>query len=122
MCYTRIVIANTRKVKVMTQLTETLFDSNDYVHDTYGEEFQESYNELMENLDQVKGRWKITGTLGLWDGRHDIEPVEMDSLKEAVEKCFGSNDYIKLMTNGELYFVDGVHHDGTNRFVISRIA
>ena len=104
----------------MAKLTEVLFDSNDYINESI-EVFDEDYEDLLESLGQVEGRWKITGTLGLWDGRHEIEPVEMDSLKEAVEKCFGSNEYIKLMTNGELYFVDGIHHDGTNKFVITRI-
>lgn len=65
----------------------------------------------------------ITGTLGLWDGKHNIRPVECEDIRSAIMKCIGSDG--QLMDEDDLTF-DGIdvhvkshHHDGTNEFTIS---
>ena len=61
----------------------------------------------------------ITGTLGLWDGRKEIVPVECDSVAQAIDKCI-NYDYqcIYEDDNGDL-FVEDHHHDAINVFKIS---
>ena len=61
----------------------------------------------------------ITGVLGLWDGKHEIIPVEEDSVYDAINKCFGRdiND-IKVFYEDGAIRVLAMHHDGTNVFYI----
>lgn len=65
----------------------------------------------------------IEGSLGLWWGWPDIEPVRCESVYEALVRCIGRDgDYF------EVEYVDGVievttmHHDGTNRFTIRALS
>lgn len=62
----------------------------------------------------------ITGELGLWNGRHEIVPVEKDSVAAAIEACFGRsiNDINVEWIDGEI-IVHAYHHDGTNVFTIN---
>ena len=66
----------------------------------------------------------ISGTLGLWDGRHDIALVIVDSLEKAIEKCVNNMDYIEIMYDDEKceIVVRVSHHDGTNAFTIRAIS
>lgn len=65
----------------------------------------------------------ITGSLGLWDGRHDIYPTFVKTLRAAVEKCAENGDYIKVELDDELNVIEVSvsHHDGTNLFTILEI-
>lgn len=64
----------------------------------------------------------IRGTLGLWDGRHKIEPVQVGSVYEAIERCLGHS-----IADVEVKWVDGAimvyayHHDGCNILEISAL-
>lgn len=64
----------------------------------------------------------ITGTLGLWDGKHDIKPVFKHGLCEAIDKCISGSDtwdYDVFLNDDEDYItVHAKHHDGTNVFEI----
>lgn len=78
--------------------------------------------------DQVKAfdrkagrRVRITGRLGLWWGRPDIDPVECGSLESALHRCIGRGiQDVKAYEDekGNFYF-DCHHHDGCNCFEIS---
>lgn len=68
----------------------------------------------------------ITGTLGLWNGDHDIAPVIVTSsntknntIYSAISKCVGSSsdDYDAKYEDGVIY-VNAYHHDGRNRFEV----
>lgn len=65
----------------------------------------------------------ITGTLGLWDGRHKISPVRVDSVYQAVQLCMDG----RSIEDVDVKWVDGVimvyahHHDGTNIFEVSAL-
>lgn len=61
----------------------------------------------------------ITGVLGLWDGKHEIVPVEMDSVYDAINKCYGRDiNHIKAFYEDGAIKVLAMHHDGTNVFYI----
>lgn len=79
----------------------------------------DKWAELTEELDCIDESVKITGTLGLWNGVHEIIPVECNTISEAIDKCIGrdTNDII-FKTDDKDYYIDCYHHDGVNKFKI----
>ena len=65
----------------------------------------------------------VTGSLGLWDGTHEIDPVVFPSVYDAVQTMLG-RDIMDI----EAKFVDGrieveaYHHDGCNCFTINALS
>lgn len=60
----------------------------------------------------------ILGTLGLWNGRHEIEPCVCSDIEKAINKCIGKADDFCIKQEKGYIFVDAYHHDGTNNFII----
>lgn len=69
-------------------------------------------------------KYRITGSLGLWDGRHEIIPVVVKTLEAAINKCYGNdstNDYtVEEDQYGKLHITYS-HHDGNNYFVVMKL-
>ena len=64
----------------------------------------------------------ITGTLGLWWGRPEIEPVRQESVYEAIQKCMGGADTVTVeWEDGQINVYAG-HHDGCNCFTIKALS
>lgn len=65
----------------------------------------------------------ITGTLGLWWGRPTIQPERMESVYDAIQKCFGRDiDQVTVQWIDGAVVVDAYHHDGCNRFTIKALS
>lgn len=99
-------------------------DSDDY-RDWMAENTQTNYEEDMysiKNCKQYNVPVRIEGTLGLWDGRHEIIPQERDSVYSAIIDCIGrsTNDVEVFFDDGHIE-VQCHHHDGTNTFYIYAI-
>lgn len=127
-------------------IVTTMFDPKDYFYSDYEEECEmndrepqgeasDDYWDWMaetaqlnfdEDMDAIK-RYEqynvpvvIEGSLGLWDGRHEIEPMETGSVYSAITDIIGRD-----VNDIEVFFDDGHievlahHHDGTNVFTIS---
>lgn len=62
----------------------------------------------------------IMGSCGTWRGRRDIQPVKCNGLTEAIKKCWGSCDDLKVTLNKGVLEVAALHHDGTNYFKLIR--
>ena len=115
-------------------------DSQDY-WDWVSEKRNDYYDDMMGNLSWTKidSPVMITGSLGLWDGKHEIFPIvvksdgygrkfytsdyigyEVPSLKAAVEKCCGGRDTLDVAVKFEedRIVVYAYHHDGCNVFSI----
>ena len=78
------------------------------------EEFWNSFRSAMKDrtLDCV-----VTGSLGLWDGKHKIYPT-CGELMEMIDKCLkDAYDYVLKIENNVLY-IENHHHDGTNYYEI----
>ena len=59
----------------------------------------------------------IEGVLGLWDGKHTIQPVYAN-LGQCITKCVSNGNEVEIYEeDGELK-IDAYHHDGTNHFTI----
>lgn len=62
----------------------------------------------------------VTGHLGLWDGKHEIRPVEKDSVGMAIDCAMcGSIEDMQINYDDEGFLVIYAHHhDGTNCFEV----
>lgn len=90
--------------------------NNSCYEDDFGPEGNWYYSEL-KNTPVV-----LTGTLGLWNGRHKIYNTKCDNLDEALDKILNSDiEHIRITEDrfGNLR-VYCYHHDGTNEFVIKK--
>ena len=77
---------------------------------------------LEDFIDEKDGEFEITGTLGLWTGIHEIEPVITDSNLKAIYKCLQSADDFEIYRDNNDYVVNAHHHDGTNKFRIHELS
>lgn len=67
--------------------------------------------------------YQIIGSLGLWDGRHNIYPEERNSSLEAILGCLGNNAQEDIIIKEDQFgsmVVEYHHHDGYNIFTIKR--
>ena len=130
------------------KIKTTYYDNYDYDFDAYKESYQECNELTDEEMEDVSDNtifdyiWEcldmewddffsnlayskfantpcvITGSLGLWTGRHGIVPVKCDNLESAIRKCVNNMDYICIKQNCGHLEVTGIHHDGSNTFEI----
>jgi hypothetical protein len=78
----------------------------------------ECFEDNIRYSDNNKNACVITGHLGLWLGKRDIEPTCCKTIWEAISKCVNNMDYVIVkQVNGHLE-VTGIHHDGSNTFDI----
>lgn len=91
---------------------------------TAQEDFEMLVNELDEAKEATEARRfapvKIDGSLGLWDGKHKIQPVEEPSWDRAIRRCLNNMDSFEIYQSGKYtIYIDAHHHDGTNRFKLT---
>lgn len=80
-------------------------------------------DDLFLNLSFVKtNKIVIEGSLGRWNGNHDIVPVVVDDIEEAIRKCCNSADYARIVLEEGVLHIDAYHHDGTNGFTIRELS
>ncbi len=117
-------------------------DSNDYwdwVSDMISLDIEDAYSNIDCNQD-ANTMVVITGTLGLWYGNPEIDPVFVESESEyhhttkqrsyssalslAIKKCAEGMDDVECYLDDETGCVEviGHHHDGTNRFCIRKLS
>lgn len=80
-----------------------------------------------DNLESTKKSpyidyYVVTGSLGLWDGRHDGICETFDSLYDALSKCSSSAyEIVVKYEDGAIKF-ENHHHDGVNYFEIRNLS
>jgi hypothetical protein len=108
---------------------------NDIDHTQYNEDSERFINwlydslsmdwdDLMTNIKYDKNNnvdCVVTGSLGLWDGRHDIDTKHFPTLDRAINACISGCDYIIITENEGVINIKGIHHDGTNNFEIHKL-
>lgn len=95
-------------------------NSNEFYNWMY-DEFSDRWDCFKANLECSPindNKCVVLGSLGLWTGRHDIEPQKFDSLLDAIGACVSGCDYIKVSQYCSEIWVTGLHHDGRNSFII----
>ena len=99
-------------------------DSTDF-YEWCGEEAEEQYNCDMDEIRSCKEYnvpCVITGHLGLWDGKHEIVPVRMDTIHDAIVKCYEHDGELRVNYEDGEIVVYHSHHDGTNVFHINALS
>jgi hypothetical protein len=108
---------------------------NDIDHTQYDEDSERFLNwlydslsmdwdDLMTNIKYDKNNnvdCVVVGSLGLWDGRHDIDAKHFPTLDRAINTCVSGCDYIIITENEGVINIKGIHHDGTNNFEIHKL-
>lgn len=102
----------------------TKLDNWEYDDWSASDDFETIVNELDEEKEATEARRfasvKIDGNLGLWDGRHKIQPVEEPSWDRAIRRCLNNMDSFEIYRSGKYtIYIDAHHHDGTNRFKLT---
>lgn len=93
----------------------------DVIYNSFSDNADDWFD-LMTAFIDIEGQVLIEGTLDLWTGKHTIQPVECDSLMEAINKCIGKDcEDLQIYREGDKYLVKVYHHDGTNEFTIKFI-
>lgn len=106
--------------RICTELGLTDTDEN-----YYDWAYQQAQGDLEEFQDNMKySDWAdvpvvVEGTLGLWWGNPKIEQHLFDSIFEAMSVCLSSSNDIIIRKTGNHLEMDGMHHDGTNRFKVT---
>jgi hypothetical protein len=96
-------------------------DSDEYlewVRTTVEDDIECFFTNLKYAKGVVNEPCEITGSLGLWYGRRVIIPTVCDNLAEAINRCWGSCDYVSVSLEDGVVYVRAAHHDGTNKFEI----
>ena len=100
-------------------------DGSDDFLDWVDEEVRINWEEDIDNIRMCKDYnvpVVICGTLGLWDGRHRIAPVRVDSVYQAIRLCSGRDiEDVEVVWNDGVIMVYAHHHDGCNIFEISAL-
>lgn len=91
----------------------------DWIYDTLSME----WDDLMANIrcSNANTACVVNGSLGLWDGRHDIDIKQFPTLEKAINACISGCDYIIITENEGVINIKGIHHDGTNHFNIYKL-
>ncbi len=82
------------------------------------------WDDLMTNLEYDKENnvyCVVTGSVGKWNGRFEIEPKHFATLKDAIIACTNNCDFIVITEEKGAINIRGIHHDGTNLFTIHKL-
>jgi hypothetical protein len=89
---------------------ENYEEDSGLIHDLVWEYFNEDL-EFWFSSEWFNKPIKVSGTLGFWNGRKEIEPKYYDNLKDAIEKMIIGYDNFVLEQEGDKYILSLIHHD-----------
>jgi hypothetical protein len=64
---------------------------------------------------------KVSGTLGFWNGRKEIEPKYYTNLEEAFNKLLSGYDNFRLSEKNGKYTLSLIHHDSTHELELEAV-
>lgn len=105
-------------------------ENSDAFHAWCRDEADTNWDADLENI-KFEKRYNVpcvlSGTLGLWDGKHTICLEKFDSVRDAIDKVI-HNGSDSTYCDFDIFFDDGKiemqhhHHDGTNIFEIHALS
>lgn len=108
----------------INDLTPQGEDSEDFYN--VAREYQVlEFDDLLTNLRYCEAnnyKWVVNGTLGLWNGRHKIQPQIFKTLIDALNACFVKCDDIIVIKSHSVIKVIAMHHDGRNYFELRALS
>ena len=100
--------------KTFDQLTDEDFDN---INSWDASNWEDAAGVLNE-LDKQADAFIIFGSMGLWNGRHEIVPEKETKLMDILDKLIDGKDSIYIsLVDGHIEFTGG-HHDGSNSYNI----
>lgn len=73
---------------------------------------------VLDKLDKQADAFIIFGSMGLWDGNHEILPEKESGLMDIINKVIDGKNSIEIsLVDGHIEFTGG-HHDGRNSYNI----
>ena len=81
----------------------------------------DEYDDFIRTLECYYGCYVITGTLGLWDGVHEIYPDVQMTMKYVMNKCVNNEEFIFEQEDDGSITITVIHHDGRNIFNIHEL-
>jgi len=95
-------------------------DGSSVFYEWCHEEAEVSFSEDMANIEEFYDEPVIVrGTLGLWDGRHEIVPTRKESVYDAIKDCYSGCEDLDVEWDNGVIVVSAYHHDGCNVFEIT---
>lgn len=110
--------------RILREAEDPYYD-NEEGYETESDFDHNGSNDIDEIIEDVcaqfgEGPVTIKGTLGLWDGKHEIQPVNCPDIMTAIQKCIGNDGEITRSSNisydGDVVNLIVSHHDGQNIF------
>lgn len=97
------------------------------LYDYAVEESQRDTQEFWDGLHSAKEStyidyYVVTGSLGLWDGRHSGICETFDNLYDALSKCSSDAYDIVVKYEDKALKFENHHHDGTNYFEVYNLS
>lgn len=106
-------------------IDHTQYDEySNYFHEWVYDTLSMDWDDMMANIKYDKDNnvdCVVVGTLGLWDGKHNIDAKYFPTLEKAIYACISDCDYITINNDNGVIEVIGVHHDGSNYFQIHKL-
>ena len=99
-------------------------EDSEYFHNWIYDTLSIEWDDMMSNIKYDKHNnvdCVVVGSLGLWDGRHDIDAKHFPTLDRAINACISGCDYVIIIENEGVINIKGIHHDGTNNFEIHKL-
>lgn len=113
--------SNSAIISHMDDTNKTLEDLTDedrediYLSDVSNWELAE---DIIDDIDKQADAFIIFGSMGLWNGKHEILPEKETYLRSLIGRIMDGKDAINIsLVDGHIEF-SGVHHDGTNSYNI----
>ena len=92
-------------------------DFMDWESTQKGYDFDDLITEI--NVSSIKdGMCAISGSVGTWRGRFEIEPCFCKDIETAIHKCVEGCEIRSIIRKGNHIEVNVYHHDGSNSFNI----
>lgn len=102
------------------EITPQNEDSNEFL-DFQSKQIENDVDDFFANLKynkELPTAWVVTGTLGLWNGRPEVNVILFKELDDVIRECLKDCDYFRVVKKGNLLDICSSHHDGTNYFEV----
>jgi hypothetical protein len=109
------------EIKTPKENSEAYWELINRIREDEWEYFEEDVKHNFEISDEY---FILTGSLGLWDGRHEIAAHIFSNLWNAIMRCNGRdiNDLKVTLDSNGIINVYAYHHDGCNCFEIHALS
>ena len=103
----------------LIDLEENEDPSTNECWDRWYEEKDIEWDDVSYEMKRCTGSFVVMGTLSLWNGKVGGSCLIKGTLLDAIQKCV--EDYNRIYMYGRKLYVEAVHHDGTNTFIIKKL-